>query len=367
MLKEKKLLVLTNSSGGLYNFRKELLSALRTNNNVYVIAPLSNKVNELKQIGIELIDISIDRRGINPIKDLRLLLSYIKAIKLIQPDLIITYTIKPNIYGGLAARLTHVNYAVNITGLGTAFQKKGILKTVVIILNKIALKRAKTVFFENSSNRDYMLENGIIKEEQSCLLNGAGVNLEKYSYYSYPKNNKPFSFLFIGRVMKEKGIDELFSAMKRLINEGVICNLDVLGNYEEDYKALIDRYASEGWLHYHGYQDDVIPFIHKTNCFVLPSWHEGMANTNLECASVGRPLITSDIPGCKEAVIDNKSGFLCKVKDYVSLYDKMKDMVKLSDNDRERMGVEGRKLMEKAFDRRVVVNKTIERLFSKRK
>jgi galacturonosyltransferase len=153
-------------------------------------------------------------------------------------------------------------------------------------------------------------------------------------------------------------VDELFSAMERLCEEGMNCALDVLGGYEEDYEAVIRRYAEKGWLHYHGYQVDVRPFIEQAHCFVLPSYHEGMANTNLECAAMGRPVITSDIPGCKEAVIDGQSGILCRVRDPESLYDAMSHFLQLSAAEKEAMGVAGRRHMEEIFDKRRVVAET---------
>lgn len=359
---KKTILVLTNVSGGLYSFRKELLAELVKTNHVYVATQFTTRIEELKQIGVDLIDIPVDRRGINLITDLTLLINYIKTIKSLQPDLVITYTIKPNVYGGIASRICRVNYVANITGLGTAFQKVGALKSLVIRLHRIALKKAQVVFFENSENRDFMVDTRVVKKDRCCIMPGAGVNLDQYTYQRYPQNNNPFIFLFVGRVMKEKGINELFGAMMRLREDGYECVLDVLGGFEEDYKDFIDKYTDEGWLRYHGFQDDVIPFIQKANCFVLPSWHEGMANANLECASVGRPIITSDIPGCKEAIIDNKTGYLCQPKDVNSLYTKMRDMIALSDKRREQMGIDGRKHMEIVFDKKSVVKNTIEHL-----
>ena len=217
------------------------------------------------------------------------------------------------------------------------------------------------VFFENSENRRIFLEEEIVKEEQTCLLNGAGVNLSHYQVTDYPDGNTT-RFLFIGRVMKEKGIEELFAAMKRLISEGIPCSLDVLGGYEEDYKNRMEGYTAEGWLHYHGYQADVRPFIARSHCFVLPSWHEGMANTNLECAASGRPVITSNIHGCLEAVEDGVTGFLCEKQNVDDLYRVMKQFTKLPHEARKAMGLSGRSRMETLFDKRLVVDKTIAHL-----
>lgn len=358
----KKVVIIGNNSGGMYDFRHELIEELiRRGCSITVLTPFDTKVDELRDIGVELIDTPLNRRGINPKEDFTLLCLYRKLLKKLQPDLVITYTIKPNIYGGYACRRLSIPYAANITGLGTTFQKEGILKKIVVFLYKIGLKSAQTVFFENDENRQIFLDTKIVNNERTCLLNGAGVNLERYSLIDYPSGDKT-KFLFIGRVMKEKGIDELFAAMKKLVEEGVDCSLDILGGYEEDYKTVIQKYEREGWLHYHGYQLDVRPFIAKTHCFVLPSWHEGMANTNLECAASGRPVITSNIHGCLEAVEDDVSGYLCERKNSESLYQVMKKFTGLSCEERKAMGWAGRRRMEELFDRKKVVENTIKKL-----
>jgi galacturonosyltransferase len=217
------------------------------------------------------------------------------------------------------------------------------------------------VFFENAENMQIFLDEGIVCKEQTCLLNGAGVNLEHYQVAEYP-DGKTTKFLFVGRVMREKGIDELFATMQRLRKNGVDCTLDVLGGFDEDYSEKIKKYESEGWLTYHGYQLDVRPFIAAAHCFVLPSWHEGMANTNLECAASGRPVITSNIHGCLEAVEDGVSGYLCEKKNADSLYQVMKKFTALPYEKRKSMGLAGRKRMEEIFDKRKVVEETMKRL-----
>lgn len=355
-------MLLTNASGGLYGFRKELIYELLKQHSVYAGSPLTLYKDELAEMGVHLIDLPLDRRGMNPIHDFKLLRQYNKIIKQIKPDLVITYTIKPNVYGGIVCRKNKVPYTVNITGLGTAFQKQRLIKTIVVFLYQIALRKAKVVFFENSANKDIFIESRIIKREQACVLNGAGVNLDQYKYLPYPEDESIFKFLFIGRVMKEKGVDELFDAMKLLVKDGYHCELNVVGGCEENYEPVMKQYEKEGWLKYYGYQDDVIPFIEESHCFVLPSWHEGMANTNLECAASGRPIITSNIPGCKEAVIEDVTGLLCEPGNSQSLYITMKKMLLIDVNNRKIMGYEGRKHMERVFDKRKVVRKTLSEL-----
>ncbi|MBQ3461188.1 MAG: glycosyltransferase family 4 protein [Solobacterium sp.] len=355
-----RILILANFDLGLYKFRKELIEELLAKGHkIFISLPDGDLVRPFEKMGCTFINTPVDRRGINPMNDFALFRNYRIMIKEINPDLIITYTIKPNIYGGIAARFAKKQYAINITGLGTAFEKAGLIRTLVIILYKFALNSAKVVFFENSGDRSKLISFGCCKKEKTVVLNGAGVNTEIYSYQPYP-NNEIVRFLFVGRVMKEKGIDELFEAMKKLIRNGQKCFLDVVGPFEEDYKDKLDKYEKEGWLNYHGYQEDVKPFIRACDCFVLPSYHEGMANTNLECASSGRPIITSNIPGCKEAVVEG-SGLLCEPMNVDSLYQAMKRMIE-TDN-REKMGIIGRQHIKETFDKRKVVKETIKYLF----
>lgn len=358
----KKILILANSGSGLYDFRNELITALLKNHAVTASVPSSEYDNAIVNLGCEVVDTPVDRRGVNPVRDFSLLMRYLKLLRKEKPDLVITYTIKPNVYGGFACRMLRIPYAANITGLGTAFQKDGLLKTLVTAMYKVSLRKAHTVFFENVGNMQTLLDAKIVRKEQCCLLNGAGVNLEHYSYVPYPKDTEPVRFLFIGRVMQEKGVDELFTAMERLRADEINCILDVLGGYEENYEPKIRQYEAEGWLRYHGYQKDVRPFITASHCFVLPSWHEGMANTNLECAAMGRPLITSRIHGCMEAVIENESGLLCEPKNADSLYEAMQHFCQRSNPRREEMGKAGRKHMEAVFDKKLVVEATIGRL-----
>lgn len=354
-----KILILSNFDVGLYNFRKELISELLKHNEVYISLPYGELVEPLKAMGCKFVETPVDRRGINPLRDFVLLRRYSKLMRELEPNSVITYTIKPNIYGGLVAKRKKIPYAVNVTGLGTAFQRDNFIRKLIVFLYKFALKKAKVVFFENEGNRQIFIKEKIVKESQTYRLNGAGVNLEKYQVAPYPGGEK-IKFLFIGRIMAEKGIDELFEAMQYLVTDGISCELHLLGIYEENYQEKIDKYEADGWLHYHGYQKDVRSFIKESHCFVLPSWHEGMANTNLECAAMGRPIITSNIPGCMEAVIDGVSGYLCSKQDADSLYRVMKQFAKLSYDQRKEMGLAGRKRMEMLFDKNNIVKETIK-------
>ena len=357
----EKILIIANNADGLYIFRGKLITELISKGySVFALTPFTSRIDELKSLGLTVIESQVDRRGTNPIKDTRLFFSYLKMIKKIRPDFIISYTIKPNIYGGLAARIKRVPYAANITGLGTAFQKKGVLKFLTTFLYKKGLKKAKCVFFENSSNASLFVKCKIVPQNKVQVLNGAGVDVDFFHYLPYPDDDEVVRFLFIGRIMKEKGINELFAAMKRLHDEGTKCHLTVVGSFEENYKESILTYEKEGWLTNGGYTNNVKAFISKTHCAILPSWHEGMANSNLESASCGRPIITSNIPGCKEAVVEGVTGFVCEPKDSNSLYKAMKQMICLSNDERAKMGISGRELMKSKFDKVQVVKKTLD-------
>ena len=355
--------MLGNSPSGLYDFRGALIQELVSQGNeVIVLSPKGLKYDDIPSLGAKVIETPVDRRGVNPTKDIKLERLYTKIFKSEKPDLIITYTIKPNVYGGYAAAKLKIPYVANVTGLGTTFQNEGALKRIVTRMYRTSLRKAKTVFFENIENRDVFVTNHICERNKTCVLNGAGVDLERFELAGYPDGDT-VRFLFIGRVMKEKGVNELFGAMERLTKEGVDCTLDILGYYEDDFKDKIDAYEKAGWLHFHGYQADVRPFIEQSHCFVLPSWHEGMANTNLECAAMGRPVITTNIHGCLEAVEDGVTGYLCEKHDIDDLFQKMKNFISLSYEERKSMGLAGRKRMEEIFDKCKVVEETIIRLF----
>lgn len=363
---EKNVLVLANNAGGLFRFRGMLLRDLQKKGyTVYASVPYDDCFADLEAMGVHLVETSIDRRGINPFKDVRLLFSYSKMIKNLKPIFVISYTIKPNVYGGMICRVLSVPYVLNITGLGSVFERGGCIERIVSIMNKIAFKKASVVFFENEGNRQFFIKKKIVKESKTHRLNGAGVDLKTFPFAEeYPTGTR-VTFLFIGRVMKEKGIEELLMATQRLVNEGVMCELNVVGSYEEDYKEIISQHEAEGWLHYYGVQKDVRPYINGAHCFVLPSWHEGMANTNLESAASGRPVITTRIHGCMESVIEGVSGFLVEPKNVEDLYKGMKKFCNLSFKERKDMGLSGRKHMEDVFDKEKVVEETIDVMMKK--
>ena len=359
-----KYLVLANNSGGLYRFRKELMEHLIEDGHiVYAVTPFYTSVDELKLLGINLIEAEMNRRGTNPLQELSLLNSYRRIIKKIHPDMIITYKIKPGIYGGLLARKAKIPYAVNITGLGTAFQKPGILRKMIVKLWRSALKSAGCVFFENQENAQVFLDLHIIEKDKVHVLHGAGVNLEDFPFAEYPVLKEPLRFLFIGRVMKEKGIEELLASMQQIYRKNQNVVLDVVGWCEEDYEQRLFDLQEQGIVKFHGFQTDVKPFIEGAHVFILPSYHEGMANTLLEAAAMGRPLITCNIHGCMEPVQDGKTGFLCEVKSAKSLQKQMEKFIQLPYEEKKKMGKLSHELVAGVFDKKKVVQETVDVLY----
>ena len=359
---KKRIVILANQSGGLYDFRKDLMIALQEKAEVYAVVPHNDRWDELQALADRVIEQPIDRRGMNPARDAKLLQQYRVLLKRLRPDLVLTYTIKPNIYGGLACRALHIPYAVNITGLGSAIENGGWLKRFVLTLYKPVLAGAKVVFFENAGNRDTLAATGVVPRGRDVVLHGAGVNLEDYPCQPYPQEGA-VRFLFVGRVMHEKGVDELFAAarrMKQTYGDGV--EFHIAGSFEEGYKPLMDELEQTGVVKYHGYQSDMKRFYAMADCVVLPSYHEGMSNVLLEAAASGRPLITSDIPGCREAVEPGVSGYLCPARDADALYAAMRRFAELPHAQRAAMGCCGRERMERQFGKTAVVAETIKHL-----
>lgn len=321
---------------------------------MYVSCPGGEFTGQIKKLGCKFIPQEFNRRGTNPIADFKLLLDYIVLINTVKPDVVLTYTIKPNVYGGLACQLTRTPYIANVTGLGTSIENGGIMQLLTTTLYKVGLRKASCVFFQNSNNRKLFVDKKLVKRHNR-LIPGSGVNLNTHTFEPYPTEENGLRFLFVGRIMKDKGIEELLAAMKIVHNEYPEASLDIVGGYDEDYSTALDKAAAEGYIRYHGRQDDMHRFYTDTHCVVLPSYHEGMANVLLEGASTGRPVIATDIPGCRETFNEGETGFGCKVKSAESLADAMKKFITLSHEEKAQMGLAGREKVKKEFDRSIIV------------
>lgn len=359
----KKILFLVNHDLVIYNFRKELVTELLNQGyEVIISSPYGEKIDRLIQVGAKFVETKIDRRGLNPLKDLKLIRHYKKKMLDIEPDIVLTFTIKPNIYGGLAAKKLKIPYIANITGLGSALENEGILQKITTILYKRAFKEINTVFFQNEENMRFFHDKKIAVGKHK-LLAGSGVNLEEYKLINYPTDEVATKFIFIGRIMKDKGIEEYLSAaiqLKSIYNN--LIEFYVVGFYEEKYKRIIEELHSRRTINYLGYIDNIREVLKDIHCVVLPSYHEGMSNVLLEAQATGRPVIGTDVSGVRETFVHTYSGLLCKKADVNDLVRQMIAFHEYSVEKKAQMGINGRQHVEEKFDRKIVINEYIKKI-----
>lgn len=357
----KKVLMLGNHEIVIYNFRRELIQRMIEDGyEVYVALPYGPKVEYLKEMGCEFIDTPVNRRNTNPLEDIKVFFRYIKILEQIKPDVVLTYTVKPNVYGGIACRLKSIPYICNVTGLGSGYLNGGIVKRVVKNLSKLAFKKANKVFFQNSTDMNLLVEQNIVNDNYD-LLPGSGVNLEINRVLPYPAKDKPTSFNFVARVMKDKGIDEYLEAAKQVKEKYPDIIFNVIGMIDQPhYKEILNKYQEDGIIEYHGFQTEMHQFIQDCSCTVNPSYTEGMSNVLLESAACGRAIIASNIPGCKEIVDERISGYTFEVNNASDLVQKIEMFIELEYDKKVDMGLAARLKVEKEFDRKIVVNKYVD-------
>lgn len=363
----KKVLILTNNASGLYSFRFELIERLiQMNFDVYFAVPQTmddKKIGLITDSGAKYLYSPMNRRGMNPFEDLKLIKCYKKLIKDINPDVILTYTIKSNIYGNYVANKWGIPVIMNITGIGTSLAS-GKFKWIIRKLYKYACRKSRYVFFQNEGNHNYFITNNLVNADKTRIIPGSGVNIEKFVQADKTKDYGITKFLFIGRMMKDKGIDEYLEAAQNITNKYDNVEFQILGSAEEKkYKSIIDN-ISNGRIRYLGKSDDVRNEIREVDCIVNPSYHEGMSNVLLEGAAMGKPLIASNIPGCKEIIDDDINGFLAQAKSSKDLEDKLIQFIELEEEARIAMGNNSRKKVEKEFDRNIVIDNYIQAISS---
>lgn len=350
----KRILVLANSSGGLYDFRNDFMKALLSAGELYISVPDTVKTDLLEAEGAKIIHTDINRHGVNPKEDFKLLMAYRKLMKQIKPDLVLTYTIKPDIYGGMAAASLKIPYIETVTGLGTVFEKKGVLLKLVITLYKLGLKKAECIFFQNRENRQLFSELGI-EGKSSALVNGSGVDLEEHKPEPYPQGDETH-FLYVGRVMTDKGIRELLEAAELIKKREDADKIffEILGYCDEDYQELLDEKESLGIIKQLGFHPEVNEFLARASAIVIPSYHEGMCNSLTEASATARPVLASNISGCREVIDDGLTGYVFKPRDAKSLKEAFEKFLSLSVEERAQMGIKAREKMEAEFDRKEV-------------
>lgn len=364
---ERSVLILGNLDSGLYDFRREVLTALiEAGYRVHVSVPDTGYLSKIKALGCICHETVMERRGMNPAKDFRLFAFYVNLIRRVRPGAVLTYTIKPNIYGCLACRLLKVPRLVNITGLGTALENEGLLQKMLVCMYRISLKGAGCIFFQNERNRDFMVEKGCVsKDENIRIIPGSGVNLQEHAVKPWMAG-KEIRFLSVMRIMKDKGIDELLEAAQAVHREYPDTIFELVGSYEEEteaiYKPQIERLQSEGIVRYYGYRDDVDCFYGRCQAVVHPSYHEGMSNVLQEACASGRAVIAGNISGCREIFADGISGIAFETKNADSLACALRAFLSMTEEERILMGKNARSHVEKHFDRKKVVAAYLEQV-----
>ena len=355
----EKILILMNNNGGLYRFRRELVLELAKANEVVLGIPEGPYSDFFRQAGCRIVECAFDRHGTNPLQELQLLRFYEKLLLKERPDIVFTYTIKPNVYGGMACARLGIPYVANITGLGTAVENGGPMQKLSLALYRRGLRKARKVFFQNRANRDFMLRHGVVRGPYE-LLPGSGVNLDEYRLEPYPESDT-VDFLFISRVMREKGIDQVLEAAQVVRARHPETRFHICGSCEQDYADRLHALEEKGVILYHGSIRDVAGMHRICACTLHPSYYpEGMSNVLLESCACGRPIITTNRPGCGEIVDDGVNGFVVREKDSADLVEKIEQFLSLPWEKRRDMGLAGRAKVEKEFDRRIVVQKYMD-------
>tara|TARA_B110000879_G_C11180829_1_gene518233 strand:+ start:1008 stop:2111 length:1104 start_codon:yes stop_codon:yes gene_type:complete len=360
-----KILIFLNSYWNLVNFRTGLLERLISDGfDVVVVSPIDFKDSRTESLNFKHIPIKIDRKGINPLRDIILFLRFILIAYNENPSKILTFTIKPNIYGSLAARFLKIDVINNVTGLGTTFIKENFLTTFVKYLYRLSFAKSKMVFFQNNDDMQLFLKEGMVNKKNIGLLPGSGINLKKYYYADLPKL-RDLKILFIGRVLSDKGVYELIDAARTIKQKKLNISISILGLIDHENKTSISLNEIEGWnddgiISYLGSCDDVRDHIRNHHCLILPSYREGLPRTLLEGAAMGRPLIATNVPGCKDVIEHGVNGYLCNVKDSMDIVLSIEKLYSLPFDSIKKMGVLGRDKVRTEFDEKIVIEKYLD-------
>jgi len=361
-----------NTSWNIYNFRMNFISSLLAQGHeVHTVAPLDDYTHFLTEAGCIHHPVRMDSRGANPIKDTALIIELWSIYRKVRPDIILHYTIKPNVYGSLAAGMLGIPTINNVCGLGTVFLKDNLISAIAILLYKVSFRFASKVFFQNPDDLSLFLDKKLVASEKAELIPGSGIDLNRFQPVAFRRNSS-FTFLLISRLITDKGVLEYIKAVKQLRSEGINARFQILGAKDPKHKRgiklkTIDEWIKTGTIEYLGTTSDVRRFIHQADCIVLPSYREGTPRTLLEAASSSKPIIATDVPGCHQVVRDRFNGLLCQLKNPEDLAQKMVAMANFDDATIKKFGENGRQKMEEEFDERVVINKYITAIDSLRR
>lgn len=356
-----RLVMVANTAWSVFNFRHSLIKELLSCGvELYVIAPEDKFSAKLAEMGCRVVDLPMQAKGVNPIADLGLMLRLLRHYREIKPDFIIHYTIKPNIYGSLAAKLVGVPSLAITTGLGYTFVNQNVVSQVARQLYKFAFRYPKEVWFLNEDDRSVFLEHQLIVPDKAVLLHGEGVNLNHFVPTDKPQPDEHVRFLLIARMLRDKGVCEFVEAARQIRKQHPNAIFQLLGDCGVPNPSVIGReeiaqWEKDGIVEYLGTTDDVRPIIAQADCLVLPSYREGIPRTMIESAAMAKPLIVSDAPGCRDVVLDGQTGYLCEVKNAQSLAQRCEQFLTLSDSEKQAMGNAGRSYMEAKFDEKWVI------------
>ncbi|MFW2590042.1 glycosyltransferase family 4 protein [Sagittula sp. SSi028] len=358
-----KVVLTGNTTFKIANFREGLIKRLiHEGCTVYVLSPQDEYVSDIEKLGCIHVPIKISRSGTSPIAELKVLIKIFRVVRSIKPNVVLSYTIKNNIYIGLACSAYNTPFIPNITGLGPAFNGKGPFQIMIKCIYRAALLRAKTVFVQNTSDQSIIIKSKIATREQVKLLPGSGVDLDRYKYTTLRTGKSETIFILIARLLWDKGVKEYVNAAKTLKKMYPTSQFRILGPLDEDSKGSVgqrqlDQWLADGDIDYLGAQKEVYPFIQEADCVVLPSFYnEGTPRALLEAAATGRPVITTDMPGCRDVVLNQKSGYLVEPRSEASLVAAMKSFMELSNYERKLMSRESRKHVEEKYDEKHVIN-----------
>lgn len=357
-----KILLTANSSFMLSNFRAGVIRALNADgHDLVALAPVDTDTPSLRELGVRVVPLKIDATGTSPLRDFALLMRMMRAFQHEKPDVILGYTIKNNIYGALAADRLGIPFLPNVSGLGVAFNGNGFLRRFVTLLYKRAFSNVPVAFFQNPDDQTLFEATGLIRPEQARQLPGSGIDLAAFHEMPLPDRRNGTTFLLIARMLREKGVEHFVDAAKILRAQNVPSRLLLLGRIGGAGRSAIDertirKWVAEGVVEYLGETSDVRPFIREAHCVVLPSYYpEGTPRTLLEAGAMGRGIITTDTPGCRETILPGVSGFFCAAKDSHSLASMIKHVASLDDSSLEALGLAGRRHIESRFDERHVI------------
>ncbi|AHW61319.1 Glycosyltransferase involved in cell wall bisynthesis [Draconibacterium orientale] len=354
-----RIVISINTAWNIYNFRLGLIKVLLADGHeVYAVSPQDKYVKKLETHGIKHFKVNINHKGTNPFEDIKLVKAYKRIFLKIQPDIILSYTIKPNIYGNLAAQKVGVPVINNVSGLGTLFIKNSFASIVGKFLYHYSFKNSNWVFFQNNTDKELFIQAKLVKGDKVSVLPGSGVNTQKFSIKR--KSNSGKRFLFVGRLLKDKGIIEYLKASQNLSKKYPNVNFTMVGELGYANKTAITEIELKNWvknkqIKYLGKQDDMVKVLAETDVMVLPSYREGLSKSLIEAAAMNLPIVTTDVPGCREVVEHGTNGFLCQVKNADDLQNKMETMINLSQEERLKMGEEGRRIAENKYSEEIVI------------